>query len=146
MRYLISSERSPKLRRYQISQGKGVQHLEVGRAGERAAAAYLLASGYRVLARNYRRRRAEIDVIAQRDGLLVFVEVRTTCGGSLGRPEETFTAATRQRLRRHAQVYAAWRHWQGACRIDAVCVVLAPRRWGLGYRVVRLAHYQDIAA
>ena len=145
--------------------GKGIRHLEVGRAGERVAAAYLVANGYRVLARNYRRRWAEIDVIAQRDGMLVFVEVRTRCGEPLdsasprsgrvlslskgeplGRPEETFTAATRQRLRRHAQAYAAWRDWTGACRIDAVCVVLAPRRWGFGYRVVRLDHYEHITA
>ena len=120
--------------------------MEVGRAGERAAAAYLVAKGYRVIERNYRCRRAEVDLIVQRDGALVFVEVRTRCGDSLGQPEETLTAAKLRRLARHAQAYAAWRHWRGACRIDAVCVVLAPRHFGLGHRVVRLDHYEHITA
>jgi putative endonuclease len=120
--------------------------VEVGRAGERAAAAYLVAKGYRVIERNYRCRRAEVDLIVQRDGALVFVEVRTRCGDSLGQPEETLTAAKLRRLERHAQAYAAWHHWRGACRIDAVCVVLAPRRFGLGHRVVRLDHYENITA
>lgn len=118
--------------------------MEVGRAGEQAAVAYLLAHGYRLVERNYRCRRAEVDLIVQRDGVLVFVEVRTRCGEALGRPEETLTTAKLRRLQRHAQAYAAWRHWSGACRIDAVCVVLAPRRFGLGHRVIRLDHYEHI--
>ncbi len=122
------------------------RHVEVGRAGERAAAAYLVAKGSQVVERNYRCRRAEIDLIVQRDGALVFVEVQTRCGESLGRPEETLTMVKLRRLQRHAQAYAAWRHWSGACRIDAVCVLLAPRRFGLGHRVVRLDHYESITA
>ena len=51
------------------------RHVEVGRAGERAAAVYLIAKGYGVIERNYRNRRAEIDLIVQRSGTLVFVEV-----------------------------------------------------------------------
>ena len=125
------------------------RHAEVGRAGEQAAAAYLLAHGYRLVERNYRRKRAEVDLIVRRDGVLVFVEVRTRCGDALARPEETLTAAKLRRLQRHAQAYAAWHRWAGACRIDAVCVVLAPRpdgRRGPGYRVARLDHYEHIAA
>ena len=125
---------------------RGAAHVEVGRSGEQAATAYLVAKGYRLIERNYRRKRAEVDLIVQRDGVLVFVEVRTRCGDSLGRPEETLTTAKLRRLQRHAQAYAAWRHWRGACRIDAVCVVLTPRRFGLGYRVARLDHYENITA
>ena len=120
--------------------------MKVGRAGERAAAAYLASEGYHIVERNYRCRRAEVDLIVQHDGALVFVEVRTRCGESLGRPEETLTAAKLRRLQRHAQAYAAWRHWPDACRIDAVCVVLARRWFGLGHRVVRLDHYENITA
>ena len=120
--------------------------MKVGRAGERAAAAYLVSEGYHVVERNYRCRRAEVDLIVQRDGTLVFVEVRTRCDELFGRPEETLTTAKLRRLQRHAQAYAAWRYWSGACRIDAVCVVLAQRRFGLGHRVVRLDHYENITA
>ena len=120
------------------------RHVEVGRAGERAAVFYLMVRGYRVVERNYRNKWAEIDLVMQRGGTLVFVEVRTHCGESLSRPEETLTAEKLQRLRCNAQAYAARRQWRGACRIDAVCVVLAERRFGLGYRVVRLNHYDNI--
>ena len=120
-------------------------HLEVGRAGEAAARAYLQRRGYVILEQNYRKKRAEVDLIAKQGGELVFVEVRTRRDGSLGPPEETFTKEKLRRLRRHAEVYLAWRGWRCPCRIDAACVVLAPGRWGR-FRVTRLTHYENITA
>lgn len=122
------------------------RHVEVGRTGERAAVFYLMVRGYRVVERNYRNKWAEIDLVMQRGGTLVFVEVRTRCGESFSKPEETLTAEKMRKLRRNAQAYAACHQWKGACRIDAVCVILAARRFGLGYRVARLNHYDNITA
>ena len=50
---------------------------DFGRRGEDAACAYLLRHGYRIVERNYRCRRGEIDIIAAKDGGAVFVEVKT---------------------------------------------------------------------
>ncbi len=56
-------------------------NVETGRAGEDAAAAWYEANGFEVVARNWRVREGEIDLIATRPGLVVFCEVkaRTTC-------------------------------------------------------------------
>ncbi len=47
-----------------------------GRLGEQRAVDFLTGAGYRVIARNFRTRRGEIDIVAQRDNTLVFVEVK----------------------------------------------------------------------
>ena len=50
---------------------------ESGMAGEDAAVSYLLSAGYKIISRNYRYRRAEIDILALKDHCLVVVEVKT---------------------------------------------------------------------
>lgn len=77
----------------------------LGRRGEEAAAAYLQANGYTILARNLRCGRGEIDILAARGGLLVFVEVRTRRSGTFAHPEETVTPRKQARLLAAAQQY-----------------------------------------
>lgn len=55
----------------------GADDMRSGRRGEDAAASHLLSEGYKLLERNYRIRQGEIDLVAFRDGTLVFVEVRS---------------------------------------------------------------------
>ncbi len=74
-----------------------------GRAAEDAAAAALLRSGYRVLARNCRTPYGEIDIVAERRGTLCFVEVKSRrAGGSAGTPEEALTPTKLSRVARAA--------------------------------------------
>ena len=76
-----------------------------GRAAEEAASAELARRGYRVLARNCRTRAGEIDIVAERRGTLVFVEVKARrIGGSAGPGEE---ALTRTKIRRVARAAAS---------------------------------------
>lgn len=77
----------------------------VGKAGEAAAAGYLRRSGFDILATNYRVREGEIDIIARRDGQIVFVEVKTRRNSSFGRPEESLSAVKSERLKAAAQSY-----------------------------------------
>jgi putative endonuclease len=65
------------------------KHLLTGVRGESLAVWYLRLTGYRILERNFRCRMGEIDVIAIKRGLLVFVEVRTRGPGSMQHPIET---------------------------------------------------------
>jgi putative endonuclease len=75
-----------------------------GRAAEDAAADALRRVGYRVLARNERTPYGEIDIVAERKGALVFVEVKARrAGGVAGTPED---ALTRTKLRRVARAAA----------------------------------------
>ena len=61
---------------------------DIGRLGEDKAAEFLLANGYKILARNYRIRGGEIDIVAFRRGVLAFIEVKTRTGDAFGTPAQ----------------------------------------------------------
>ena len=101
---------------------------ELGRRGEAFAGRHLHSLGYAILESNYRTRRGEIDLVAEKDGHIVFVEVRTRIGNNVGSPEESVTAKKRAHLVAVAQEYlqahgAEGRDW----RIDVVAVEMRPR-------------------
>jgi len=70
----------------------------LGDFGERLAAHHLEAKGYRIVARNWRCARGEIDLVAQAGAELVFVEVKTRRGQAFGAPEQGVTPRKAQRL------------------------------------------------
>ena len=71
----------------------------VGAAGEDAVAQWYAVSGYTVLARNWRVREGEIDLVARRDATIVFCEVKTRRGDAFGTPAEAVTRRKQARLR-----------------------------------------------
>jgi putative endonuclease len=103
----------------------------VGTLGEQAAAAALEDQGYRILNRNYRVRGGELDIVAEKNGVLVFCEVKTRTSAYFGLPEEAVTIAKRRRLRRLALEYLQ-REGRRAriLRFDVISVALADGRVG----------------
>jgi putative endonuclease len=98
-----------------------------GALGEDAAAGLLRAGGYRILARNHRCRRGEVDIIAEKGELLVFVEVRTRATALFGCPEETVDARKQRRVIAAARDYLAQRRGPAkAARFDVIAVVDGP--------------------
>ena len=96
----------------------------LGDLGEQAAAAALQAAGYRIVARNHRCRRGEVDLIAERGELLVFVEVRTRATAAFGAPEETVNFAKQRRVVAAARDFLArWRGPERGIRFDVIAVV-----------------------
>jgi putative endonuclease len=79
----------------------------VGAAGEDAVAHWYAGSGYAVLARNWRVREGEIDLIARRDATIVFCEVKTRRGDAFGSPAEAVTHRKQARLRKLAVQWLA---------------------------------------
>jgi putative endonuclease len=77
----------------------------LGREGEARAARFLEARGYRIVERNVRADRVEIDLVARRGPLLVFVEVKTRRSQRQGAPAASVDERKQSRLRRGA---AAW--------------------------------------
>lgn len=73
-----------------------------GAAGEERAAAWYEAAGYEILARNWRCRDGEIDLIAADRACLVFCEVKSRASAAFGLPAEAVTPAKQERLRRLA--------------------------------------------
>ena len=63
----------------------------LGRKGEDLAASYLLNHGYRIIARNFKARYGELDIICIQENVLIFVEVKTRVGVEFGLPEEAVT-------------------------------------------------------
>lgn len=99
---------------------------ELGAFGERVAAAHLEAKGYRIRQHNFRTREGEIDIIAERSGTLVFVEVRTRHGDALGSAAESVTAAKASHIVAAAQAYAQGHEGcPDGQRIDVIAVSLA---------------------
>lgn len=78
-----------------------------GQEGEDLACAFLRSHGYRIRARNFRCRGGELDVVAERAGVTVFVEVKERHGDSHGQGFEHVTWAKRRRLVQAARLYAA---------------------------------------
>jgi putative endonuclease len=93
----------------------------LGAEGEQRAALLLERKGYRIEARNVRAGGVEIDLVARRGGLVVFVEVKTRRSTRFGSPESAVDAAKQARLARGA---AAWLRERGAgarrARFDVV--------------------------
>ena len=94
-----------------------------GQAGENAAEALLRGAGWRILERNWRQGRLELDLVCEDGDELVFVEVRTRAEGSLVSPAESITRVKQRNLIRAARAYlASHKAWERRCRFDVVCV------------------------
>ncbi len=80
-------------------------NLSKGKEGEEIAAAYLAKLAYTLLERNWRFRRWEVDMIASKDRLLHFIEVKTRHSLRYGHPEESITRDKMSHLRNAAEEY-----------------------------------------
>ena len=83
----------------------------LGREGEALAEAFLRAQRYTIVARNYRCRAGEIDLVALDGGVLVFVEVRSRRGSLAGTPFESVDGRKRTQLARVARHFLSARGW-----------------------------------
>ncbi len=93
--------------------------LESGRRAEELCAGLLRRAGLRILARNWRCRHGEIDLIADERGTVVFAEVRLRRDARFGGAPESITAAKRARLLAAARAYLA-RRPATTCRFDVL--------------------------
>jgi len=101
---------------------------DVGDRGEDLAASVLRDAGYRVLERNYRCQRNEVDLVCldPRSGEIVFVEVKARTGTGFGVPEASVTQEKRAALLDVARAYLHERQLEGApARFDVVGILFA---------------------
>ena len=109
----------------------------IGRWGESEAAAYLRRRGWRILARNWRFHHKEIDLVAERDGVVAFVEVKVRGRRAWAHPLATIDRTKRRDLAVAARGWIAGRGTAGQdYRFDAITV----RRSRHG---TRLEHVED---
>jgi putative endonuclease len=101
---------------------------ELAIIGEEHAARYLASRGYRVLERNFRTSRGEVDIIAERKGTLCFVEVKARSSDEFGEPREAVTPWKQRRIRTAAAVYVSSREGrERLTRFDVVEVLVSQR-------------------
>ncbi|HLS79071.1 MAG TPA: YraN family protein [Nocardia sp.] len=99
----------------------------LGARGEELAARFLRDAGMEIVARNWRCRHGELDLIARHGAITVFVEVKTRRTLTFGTPAEAVTVGKQQRIRRLALLWLAEQDgpWQ-PIRFDVVSVLMMP--------------------
>ena len=90
---------------HETNRENSVSRQTLGKLGEELAAGLLASEGYEILTRNYRCRYGEIDLIACREGILTFVEVKTRQNSRFGAPAEAVTAEKQKKIRHTAVCY-----------------------------------------
>lgn len=95
----------------------------LGRIGEEASVQKLVAEGYRILDRNYACRSGEIDIIAEHDGHICFIEVKTRSPRSWNSPESAVTPEKQNRIIRAANFYMAGFRVPSPARYDIISVI-----------------------
>jgi len=99
----------------------------LGQRWEAVAERRLIAAGYTIRERNFRARSGEIDLVAEENGVVCFVEVKGRRGPRFGAPAEAVTREKRRRIARAAEFYLLRRHLSGrSCRFDVVSIVESP--------------------
>ena len=76
-----------------------------GRKGEDIAATFLTNQGYTIVARNFRTRFGEVDIIAQKSSIYYFTEVKARIGIAKGKPYEAVTKTKINHLKRASELY-----------------------------------------
>ncbi|PSQ83693.1 MAG: YraN family protein [Bacteroidetes bacterium QS_7_67_15] len=118
---------------------------KTGERGEDVAAAYLEENGWRILDRNYRFERAELDLVcfepaehSEEGGVIVIVEVKARTGLGFGRPEEAVTPEKQRHVTRAATAYLHERRLENArIRFDVVSVLLGDEQ------APQVEHFRD---
>ena len=101
------------------------EHNELGKKGEDIAAAYLEKKGYRILEKNWRQWRNEIDLIAVDGKYLVIVEVKTRQSNFFGEPETAVTRDKQKTLIRAANAYIRYKNTDLEVRFDIISIILS---------------------
>ena len=118
--------------------------VSLGRRGETVAATYLAGLGWEIIARNWRTRAGELDIVARDGEWLVFVEVRARRAGHqgaaplAGTPEESVTPRKQLQLIAMSEAYLFEMPFAGPVRIDLIALELAADG-----SIVRQNHIRD---
>ena len=106
----------------------------LGNAGENFAANYLENHGYKIIARNFRVRSAEIDIIAEIGGVIVFVEVKTRSSIRYGLPAEAVNFRKQKKIIEAASVFLQDETYADcACRFDVLEVYSSGKNFSVNH-------------
>lgn len=110
---------------------------EFGQSAEAYAHQYMRRLGYRVREKNWRTTWGEVDLIVEKNQVLIFVEVKAGRKNDAFSPLDHFTEHKKQKLRSLAQAYVAKQKNLPACQFDLLTLVHDGDRW-------QLEHFEDV--
>jgi len=99
------------------------KHLDLGRKGEALAKAHLEQAGYEIMDENWTHGRLEVDLIAYKNGTIIFAEVKTRTGRGFGEPEDFVDTRKQKLLADAADEYLYLMNHQGEVRFDIISVL-----------------------
>ena len=94
----------------------------VGKTGENNAVKYLLDNDFIILERNYRYKRCEIDIIAQKDNCIHFIEVKKRKNNLFGYPEDFVSKNQKERIKIAAEEYIYNINWDKKILFDIISI------------------------
>lgn len=98
-------------------------HNDLGKLGEERALQYLQDKGYKVRDVNWSTGKLELDIVAEKDGWLVVVEVKTRSTETFEHPKDAITMRKIKNLVNGAHEYIRINGWQGETRFDVIAVL-----------------------
>ena len=103
-----------------------VKTTDIGNRAEDVASQYLKRQGYKILARNWRTRWCEIDVVTAKDQIVYFVEVKYRANSQCGDGLEVITSKKLKQMEFAARVWVSDNDWPGDYRLMAISVTGQP--------------------
>lgn len=101
---------------------------DLGKIGENTTAKFLSRCGYKILEKNFRIKGGEVDIIAEKNDTLVFVEVKSRTSTEYGTGEEAVTYTKKKRLIRAAKAYLRYKGADRNCRFDVISILFNGRK------------------
>ncbi len=95
---------------------------EIGAEGEQLAVNFLINNGFEILDRNYRYKRAEVDIICRKEDFLVFVEVKFRKNNAFGEPEDFVNERKIELIQMASENYVDAINWNGNIRFDIISI------------------------
>ena len=100
------------------------KHNKLGKEGELIAFMFLQKENFRILKTNWRYQKAEVDIIAQKDGFLVFIEVKTRSSKKFGRPTDTIDKKKIALYKDAAEGYLEKYPSEAEIRFDVISIII----------------------
>ncbi len=104
-------------------------HNELGKLGENLAQKFLIDNGFEIVATNWRCRKYEVDIIANKDNMLVFVEVKTRTPCGVSTPEDSMNRAKQKQLVEAADIYIKEHNINLEARIDLISIFIKDKKY-----------------
>lgn len=107
-----------------------------GRQAENIAKHYFIRYCYQIIHRNFRNGSSEIDLIVQKNNLLIFVEVKSKSNIGFGGPEKNIGPAQIERIKTAAEAFQVMTNWEKDIRFDTILLTFFPQ-------AIKIEHFKD---